>query len=155
MGKTKDSFVNALIERLAEEGERVMRECLQEKDYTHQTYNLHDSYGYAVYYQGSIKKKGMASPQASEAKEWHGEKVSGRSAITDFLNSYKPTKVIELIVVAAMPYATDLEHGIGLRRKYKVIAMSYDKLQTVSKNLSLPGTQVFMIENGEKKGGVS
>lgn len=155
MGKIKDLYVNTLIEQLAKEGERIMRECLQERDYTHQTYNLHDSYGYAVYYKGSIKKSGKASPQATQAREIDGEKISGERAIADYLNSYNPSNGIELIIVAAMPYATELEHGQGLRRKYKVVSMSYDKLREVQGSFLQIGAQVFRIDNGVKEGGVS
>lgn len=153
MGKIKDMYVNALIEQLAKEGERIMRECLQEKDYTHQTYNLHDSYGYAVYYQGSIKRSGKPSPQALEPKKFGSESITGERAITDYLNSYKPSNGIELVIVAAMPYAIRLEHGQGLKRKYKVVAMSYDKLQDVQRSFSKIGAQVFRIDYGVKKGG--
>ena len=60
--------------------------------------------------------------------------ISGREQIENFLMSeYKAPKGIELVIVAAMPYAEVLENASsGQHQKYKVISMSYNKLKDLS-----------------------
>lgn len=117
------------------EGQRIIRECVDERDYSHQTKNLYDSYGYGVYINGKLRNKGFLAQRASAKKprKWYGEEVWGRDEITTFLEKeHTPSKFMELVVVAAMPYAIVLEKGGGgLHRKYKVVSMSYDKLKDV------------------------
>ena len=50
--------------------------------------------------------------------------MRGRDEVIDFFQKHTPKKKgIELVMVAAMFYATYLENGVGkMRRKYKVIS---------------------------------
>ena len=125
-------MVNRLVNQLEQEGYRILRECEQERTYTHQTQNLYDSYGFGVYYNGSLLRKGFLSPSktAEVSKSWYGVSVEGREQIENFLNrEYKPSKGIDLVIAAAMPYAHALENASsGQHQKYRVISMSYNKL---------------------------
>lgn len=123
-----------MIEEMAKEGERIIKDCENERDYTHRTQNLYDSYGYGVYYNGALKKIGFlsSSPSAVKSKKWYGEGLKGREEIKAFLNKeYSASKGLELVIAAAMPYAVVLEQGVGVSHKYKVISMSYDKLKEI------------------------
>lgn len=73
--------------------------------------------------------------KASKGKNWYGEEIKGREAINEYLkNDYSPSGVIDLAVVATMPYAKILEDGGGnLKQSYRVISMSFQKLQNLSK----------------------
>ena len=125
-------MITRLLDSLEKEGKRILKECEQERTYTHQTHNLYDSYGFDVYYQGKLQRKGFLSQSetATETKDWYGVEISGREQIENFLTSeYKSPKGIELVIVAAMPYAEVLENASsGQHQKYKVISMSYAKL---------------------------
>lgn len=113
------------------EGRRILKECVNEREYEHDTKNLYDSYGYGVYREGRLVGKGfLGAAKAKESKDWYGEEIRGRSEIESFLQSeYKSDGGLELVIAAAMPYAVVLEKGsAGLHRKYKVISMSFDKL---------------------------
>ena len=129
-------MITRLLDALDKEGKRILAECEQERTYTHQTQNLYDSYGYGVYYNGKLQRKGFlsASETATETKKWYGVEISGREQIENFLMSeYKSPKGIELVIVAAMPYAEVLENASsGQHQKYKVISMSYNKLKDLS-----------------------
>lgn len=119
----KGRALNAMINELAMYGEMVMKEAYNTRDFNNQTFNLHDSYGSAVYYEGKMVNgtlKTLGTPQAVVSKEWYGVKIRGRKAVTDYLkNEYKPTsKGLSLVVVAAMPYRDVLE----LKYKYRVIS---------------------------------
>lgn len=129
-------MITKLLDALEKEGKRILAECEQERTYTHRTQNLYDSYGYGVYYNGKLQRKGFlsASETAIETKDWYGVEISGREQIENFLMSeYKSPKGMELVIVAAMPYAEVLENASsGQHQKYKVISMSYNKLKDLS-----------------------
>lgn len=130
-------MITRLIDALEKEGKRILSECESERTYQHQSLNLFDSYGFGVYYNGKIEKKGFltATQTATETKKWYGKEVDGREQIENFLNKeYKPSKGVELVIAAAMPYAHALENASsGQKQKYKVISMSYDKLVELQK----------------------
>ena len=130
-------MITRLIDALEKEGKRILSECESERTYQHQSLNLFDSYGFGVYYNGKIEREGFltATQTATETKKWYGKEVDGREQIENFLNKeYKPSKGVELVIAAAMPYAHALENASsGQKQKYKVISMSYDKLVELQK----------------------
>lgn len=132
----KQQATEQIVAQLADEGARILRQCVEERDYTHRTYNLYDSYGYGVYVSGKLQRYGFLGTQkATEPRKWYGEDVRGRDEILEYLKSeHKPSNdAIELVIAAAMPYAKVLESGGGgIKHKYKVIAMSYDKLKDIA-----------------------
>ena len=71
----------------------------------------------------------------------------------NFLNNeYKPTNGIDMVIVAAMPYASVLENASsGQKHKYRVISMSYDKLKSIQSNFK--GSSVVNIYRGKRIGG--
>lgn len=139
MAASSNGLYKTAIEQSRKElvaaGQRILRECVAERDYTHRSNNLYDSYGFGVYVNGKLVNRGYLSnsPTAKAAKKWYGEVIRGRSEIDKYLVSeYAPGNGLELVVVAAMPYAVVLERGsAGLHRKYKVISMAYDKLLAI------------------------
>jgi len=136
MGKLYDKALKMIVSELDKDARNVLKECIQEITYTHRTKNLYDSYGYGIYVQGKLTKTGYlsSSPQAKKSKNWYGEEINGREAIESYLkNSYQPSGVIDLAVAASMPYAQVLEEGGGgLKHSYRVISMSFQKLQELS-----------------------
>lgn len=135
----RDRAAKIYLDSLEQEGKRILEECVNERDYEHRTRNLYDSYGYGVYMDGSLKRIGFlsASATATKPKKWYGEEIRGREEITDFLNQHKTGGKFALSIVAAMPYAAVLEAGGGgVKRKYKVISMSYDKLKAIAPKFS-------------------
>lgn len=152
MSQLRQRATDNLVAALAADGERIIRECEQEKTYSHDTKNLYDSYGYGVYVGGKLTKKGFLSdsPQATEPRKWYGKEIHGREAIEAFLDAYKATNGIELVIAAAMPYAAVLENrGGGVQHKYKVISMSNDKLKAIAGKY--PGSAVHAITNGSRQ----
>lgn len=128
--------INLYLDRLEADGIRILKECEAEKDYMHDTKNLYDSYGFGVYYNGKLERKGFlsAAATAKKSKKWYGQSLSGRTEIESYLNNNIPAeKGFSLKVVAVMPYGKVLEEGGGgVKRKYKVISMSYDKLRAIA-----------------------
>lgn len=135
MGTLYDKAVQQCVQDLAQEGDRIIRECVAERTYEHQTKNLYDSYGWCVYVRGKAQKKGYLSnnPEAKKGKKWYGETVTGRGSIDSFFGSYNASNGIELVIAASMPYGVILEEGGGrLNHKYRVISMSYQKLKALA-----------------------
>ena len=151
----RDKALAQILRKLESEGNRILQECEQERTYRHQTHNLYDSYGYGIYVFGKLNKVGYLSPSATatEDREWHGQDISGREQINHFLNSeYKPTKGIDMVVVAAMPYAEVLENASsGQKHKYRVISMAHDKLKALQGKIK--GSYVVNISAGKRQGG--
>lgn len=131
MTSLTEQLYDEILNALATEGSRILRECVDERDYNHRTMNLHDSYGFGVYLKGSLKRSGFLTSMPKATIKKHG--LSGREEIENFLNGvYQPSNGIDMVIAAAMPYASDLEFGVGLRRQYRVITMSTQKLKTLA-----------------------
>ena len=125
-------LIKALISQLADDGEKAIREAYEGREFTNRTYNLHDSYGSAVYYNGNLVKSSICYIGAEMAEE---DERYGRNEVNDFFANYRPKnrKGIDLVIVAAMFYADILEEGKGrLKRKYKVIAEGEDYMKNVA-----------------------
>ena len=117
--------IDKFVDMLADEGGKLILQAVNSRDYTHRTYNLHDSYGSAVYLNGKLVEKSvmLLGSKATKAKSYKGSKLKGSEEIMKYFRSYKPKSAIELVVAAAMPYGVVLEKGGGgLRHKYKVIS---------------------------------
>lgn len=134
MGRLYDQAISQMTEYLAKEGDRILHVCEQNKGYRHQTKRLYDSYGYGVYYGGTLKTWGFLSAAPAENnkknKKWYGQLLRGREEIEKFLREFKASaKGFDLVIAAAMPYAQILETGGGtLHRKYQVISLSFNEL---------------------------
>ena len=125
-------LIKALISQLADDGEKAIREAYGGREFTNRTYNLHDSYGSAVYYNGTLVKSSIRYVGAEMAEE---DERYGRNEVNDFFSNYRPKnrKGIDLVIVAAMFYADILEEGKGrLKRKYKVIAEGEDYMKNLA-----------------------
>lgn len=151
MSTLKEQYLQQAILALSYEGKRIINECVNERTYDHRTYNLYDSYGFGVYYNGALRRMGYlnASKTADKARKWYGQKVWGREEIESFLKSeYSPAKKgFDLVIAAAMPYGRVLENASsGQHKKYKVISMAYDKLATLSSGLK--GSSVRPLNSG-------
>lgn len=131
-----EQALQIITKELDKDARSVLKECVEEITYTHRTKNLYDSYGYGIYVQGKLVKAGYlsASPKATKSKKWYGETIKGRGEIESYLrNDYTPSGVVDLAVAAAMPYAKVLEDGGGnLHHSYRVISMSFQKLQELA-----------------------
>ena len=155
----KGRLVQMLVSELANEGEKAIKEAYKTRGYTNRLYNLHDSYGSAVYVDGVLDKstiryidpemsksglsmgwvwkKGRSMPDFRGNRRMKDDEIlmNGREEVMDFLQHYSaPRGTVCLVVVAAMFYATILESGMGrLKRKYAVISNARTTLETVLK----------------------
>ena len=136
MGKFYNDAIKNIIDILEKEGDRIINECEEERSYVHRTRNLRDSYGWCIFVNKIVVRQGFlsASPQSTKSKSWRGTSgITGRETIKSFFANYEAKEPIELVIAAAMPYGEILENGCGsLKQKYRVISMSYEKLQKLA-----------------------
>lgn len=136
MSKLVDRYIDQLATKLIQRGKELVKEAIDTRDYTHRTYNLHDSYGAGVYYKGRLIREYYNTP--SKAKEpnllHNGVFIYGEDDVKEYLRlGYKPNSSgLALVVVATMPYGETLEKGIGLKRKYKVISQISSSAELVA-----------------------
>lgn len=113
--------------RLIEYAPRLLKKAYSESLFTNQTYNLADSYVWAVYYNGVLKDSGYmyAAEVASEPSFYHGDEVHGRALAASFVNKYVPQTYMgwDLVLAAAAPYAYNLE-----KWHFYVLSSIYDEI---------------------------
>lgn len=125
----KKARISELVKELSKEGQRIVANQLNNVGYTHRTYNLNDSYGFGVYLEGKLVSKGFSPHKASGSKMWENEIISGRKAITDFLeNKYKPHPGIDLVIAVAMPYGEIVEE----KYKYEVLSTARNDVEQLT-----------------------
>ena len=136
MSSLVDKYVSQLADKLIKKGKDLVEEALRTKTYEHDTYNLHDSYGAAVYYNGRLIREYYNTPSKAEKPNllYNGVFIYGEDDVKEYLRlGYKPNSSgLVLVVVATMPYGETLEKGIGLKRKYKVISQISSSAELVA-----------------------
>jgi len=111
----------------------TLRRAYLDSDYSHnESQNLRDSYVWAIYFKGQLKKHGYLdnSPLATEAikKTATEEYIKGRQEADSFLASYIPHSTgWEVVFATSIYYGVYLEKGTS-GKKYVVISSIYDEL---------------------------
>ena len=97
--KSAKNIEQEVIEFLTEQGERIIKEAYNRRNWKNQTYNLQDSYGSAVYKNGYLIRKSIryisSTPQANYRKnskelgDFKGQRSKAQkgSSYTEFLKS--------------------------------------------------------------------
>ena len=139
MGAIRDKIINTIINRLANEGNKLIIQAFSQADFNkNKTQNLHDSYGSAVYYNGKLvqgTQRFMTNLAKVGRYNSYTQQVEyGREEIESFFRDYKANnKGFELVIAVAMFYGTCLEEGSGnLKRKYRVISSVADEVQALA-----------------------
>lgn len=136
MGRLMNIYINRMADYLAREGERISNDALFTKQSQNDTMNQADAYGYAVFYDGALKRKGYAALEMSGTihKGWEKYDIpdgTGRDWLNEFFTEWKPkAKGFVLIVVNAAFYSLIQEEGGGkLTRKYQIITQIASEMQ--------------------------
>lgn len=152
-GEIKDAFTRDLVNALAKLGGEATLYAYRKKSFTNRTFNLHDSYGSAVYVNGVLQERtiryagGQMShrpgflKQAGNAPKRRRSKLgpryyrygkNGREVLHVFFRGndyYKGHKFgksgIVLVVVAAMWYA-----GMLAKKGYRVVGAANEYLNS-------------------------
>ena len=126
-----------LIERAYEEAHTERRTDgykYEDGKFANDTFNLKDSYGSAVYVYGQLRKSSVRFIGSKTALD-KNHSLYGREEVDSFLTTYKASvkRPLELVCVAAIFYASDLERGLTPSgRKYIVISNIADDMQSLA-----------------------
>lgn len=129
-----DSLAEEQTKRLISYAKEALQEAYQNRSFNNDTYNLFDSYVWAVYYNGVLKEYGglSQSEKAQGPTDFEGQGIYGKQEAERFVNSYSPktNKGWDMVIAATVPYAYKLEAGErGIpRRRFVVISTIYDDL---------------------------
>lgn len=135
MGKLMDLYVSRMVDYLAKEGDKIIINAVRTKQVGQDTQNQNDAYGWVVWYNGRIMRKGYwtKSPKANEPhRGWAQVGIKdgfGRDWLLDFINDYKevPQTGFALMVVNAAFYTVIHEK----KYKYRVISQVFGDLAMV------------------------
>ena len=119
---------------LEAEAQGIVDKAARTRETANVTGNLLDAYGYAIWINGEMVRRGYATPVPTSSEKHKGwskygiEANTGRGYVDDFLDSYSaPRKGVHLVVVNAAYYARILEEGAQgrpdrpLSTKYRII----------------------------------
>lgn len=153
MGRLVNKYIQDMVEYLAKEGARLAKNAATSKDAKNRTKNQLDAFGYMVFFNGEVKKKGYAypTPQAEKGhRGWDAIGVpdgSGREWLDDFMQTWKPeSKGFVLIVVNAAFYSVILEEGRGkVQSRFRIISQLKDDMETLQKKFKGATTTIKTI----------
>lgn len=102
----KSDLIRKLIKELTERGEDIIKQAYNRRRWKNRTYNLHDSYGSAVYYNGNLlrytRRYLSTSPQASvqdgrEMGVYQGSRSKAQkgSSYTQFLKANRDGRFLK------------------------------------------------------------
>lgn len=107
--KAEEIMHNDAINILTRLANTVLNYAQTRHTFKNQTFNLEDSYGYAIYYNGDIVNKTLSESMSSKPKIHNFEVWNGRDAANAFLDRYPAEDGYTLVVVAGMFYAEWVE----------------------------------------------
>lgn len=124
-GNVKDEIVRDIVQALTTIGYKVALEAYRNarhptegKAYTHSTYNLHDSYGSAVYVEGRLVEDSIRYVNRARSKgtRRHGHNIpnarTGREALMRFFKTawiVRKRDYLTVVIAAPMWYASIVE----------------------------------------------
>lgn len=162
MGRLVNLYINRMVNYLAKEGDRIAHKALASKEALDRSLNMGDAYGYIVFYEGKVKKKGYALPTGMASEIHRGwDKIgvkdgTGREWLDDFMDTWKPeSKGFVLIVVNAAFYSGILEQGRQTNRgtsphygkQFQIISQivtDMKELQSKFKDSTLIGKNIYI-----------
>lgn len=137
--------VNEQTKRLCDYAKNELYEMIVSRDFNSRTFNLVDSYVWAVYYNKKERGHGFVGGKMAHGEsilhEW-GKKVNqvpvnGRRLAQEFLTKFKATRAIEngwaIVWAACAPYSVYLDPAAGASRtnRFFVISQRYDHIRGV------------------------
>lgn len=135
MGRLQNIYIERMVSYLSQEGRKIVTNAQATKKVGNQTFNQADAFGYVVYYNGTVKRKGYANIAPESKKPHHGWKAAGipagtgREWLEEFISTYEaPKSGFALLIVNAAFYTAIQE----TKWKYRVISQTYGELDSIA-----------------------
>lgn len=136
-----DAIVPEQTKRLVEYAKEEIYEMIATRDFHSRTFNLADSYVWAVYYNGKEQEHGFVGGKMATSKSYLHEysksqrvEVDGRKTAQEFLNYYRSQAIKNgwtIVWAACAPYAVYLDPAVGSTKtnRFFVISQRYDHIK--------------------------
>lgn len=150
IGRLERLYVDRMVDYLSRRAAEIIERAMQSKTTAIETGNQIDAYGYAIWYKGSLEKKGIGDPEhgryAEGPHKGYGDipEAFGSEWADMFISEFPskhplPKNAFCLVVFNAAFYSRILEEGGGgVKKRYQIISQVIGDLDSLGKEFNAP-----------------
>lgn len=150
IGRLERLYVDRMVDYLSRRAAEIIERAMQTKTTAIETGNQIDAYGYAIWYKGSLEKKGIGHPEhgryAEGPHKGYGDipEAFGSEWADMFISEFPskhplPKNAFCLVVFNAAFYSRILEEGGGgVKKRYQIISQVIGDLDSLGKEFNAP-----------------
>lgn len=150
IGRLERLYVDRMVDYLSRRAAEIIERAMQTKTTAIETGNQIDAYGYAIWYKGSLEKKGIGDPEhgryAEGPHKGYGDipEAFGSEWADMFISEFPskhplPKNAFCLVVFNAAFYSRILEEGGGgVKKRYQIISQVIGDLDSLGKEFNAP-----------------
>ena len=150
IGRLERLYVDRMVDYLSRRAAEIIERAMQTKTTAIETGNQIDAYGYAIWYKGSLEKKGIGDPEhgryAEDPHKGYGDipEAFGSEWADMFISEFPskhplPKNAFYLVVFNAAFYSRILEEGGGgVKKRYQIISQVIGDLDSLGKEFNAP-----------------
>lgn len=150
IGRLERLYVDRMVDYLSRRAAEIIERAMKTKTPVIETGNQIDAYGYAIWYKGSLEKKGIGDPQhgryAEGPHKGYGDipEAFGSEWADMFISEFPskhplPKNAFCLVVFNAAFYSRILEEGGGgVKKRHQVISQVIGDLDSLGKEFNAP-----------------
>ena len=150
IGRLERLYVDRMVDYLSRRAAEIIERAMQTKTTAIETGNQIDAYGYAIWYKGSLEKKGIGDPEhgryAEGPHKGYGDIPEAFGSewadmfISEFTSKHPlPKNAFCLVVFNAAFYSRILEEGGGgVKKRYQIISQVIGDLDSLGKEFNAP-----------------
>ena len=150
IGRLERLYVDRMVDYLSRRAAEIIERAMQTKTTAIETGNQIDAYGYAIWYKGSLEKKGIGDPEhgryAENPHKGYGDipEAFGSEWADMFISEFPskhplPKNAFCLVVFNAAFYSRILEEGGGgVKKRYQIISQVIGDLDSLGKEFNAP-----------------
>lgn len=150
IGRLERLYVDRMVDYLSRRAAEIIERAMQTKTTAIETGNQIDAYGYAIWYKGSLEKKGIGDPEhgryAEGPHKGYGDipEAFGSEWADMFISEFPSKHPLSknafcLVVFNAAFYSRILEEGGGgVKKRYQIISQVIGDLDSLGKEFNAP-----------------
>ena len=150
IGRLERLYVDRMVDYLSRRAAEIIERAMQTKTPVIETGNQIDAYGYAIWYKGSLEKKGIGDPEhgryAEGPHKGYGDipEAFGSEWADMFISEFPskhplPKNAFCLVVFNAAFYSRILEEGGGgVKKRHQIISQVIGDLDSLGKEFNAP-----------------
>lgn len=150
IGRLERLYVDRMVDYLSRRAAEIIERAMKTKTSAIETGNQIDAYGYAIWYKGSLEKKGIGDPEhgryAEDPHKGYGDipEAFGSEWADMFISEFPskhplPKNAFCLVVFNAAFYSRILEEGGGgVKKRYQIISQVIGDLDSLGKEFNAP-----------------